>query len=63
MKGILLVAIRESRGLLSSRWTLQQIIAEQSTTGLTSAGGKRLREARQSWQRAGIAVNLILEST
>jgi hypothetical protein len=54
MKGILLVAIRESRGLLSSRWTLQQIIAEQSTTGLTSAGGKRLREANHGSEPASL---------
>ena len=53
----------ESRGLLSSRWDASANNRRAKYYQLTPAGRKRLREARESWQRTSIAVNRILEST
>ena len=53
----------EVRGLLAAEWDISANNRRAKYYRLTPNGRKRLKETRESWRRASVAINRVLEAS
>jgi transcriptional regulator len=53
----------ELRGLLAAEWDISANNRRAKYYRLTPSGRKRLKETRESWRRASVAINRVLEAS